>query len=98
MMYAPCLSLNVLVRSSFAQEDDPRVEDREDHVCQIKGCYNFLDPQTPWLMCEVHRLKQQSQAAIPRRGEEASGSSSAQSRPSTSVPGTMEGVHVRIVA
>ena len=97
-MYASFLSLDVLVRSSFVQDDDSPLEDREDHVCQIKGCYNFLDPKTPWLMCEVHRLKQQSQAAIPRRGEEASGSISAQSRPSTSVPGTMEGVHVRIVA
>ena len=97
-MYASYLSLNALIRSILVQDDNPPIEDREDHVCQIKGCYNFLDPKTPWLMCEVHRLKQQSQAAIPRRGEEASGSISAQSRPSTSVPGTMEGVHVRIVA
>ncbi|VDC07400.1 unnamed protein product [Peniophora sp. CBMAI 1063] len=45
----------VVVDGAESLEDVVEVVSREDHVCQIKGCYNFLDPKTPWLMCDVHR-------------------------------------------
>lgn len=40
---------------TLLQDDSLGAISREDYVCQIKGCYNFLDPKTPWLICEVHR-------------------------------------------
>ncbi|KAI0064984.1 hypothetical protein BV25DRAFT_1822764 [Artomyces pyxidatus] len=30
---------------------------RTNHVCSIKACYNMLDPNSPWKMCDSHREK-----------------------------------------